>query len=592
MKIKSTEELKEYREKLIKSRNLQKTTIVICNGAGCLALGGKTLSQLFESEIKKRGLDIEILKTGCPGFCERGPLVTILRPQTPASRLQTPLPQNIFYTKVTSSDVSLIIEETIIKGNIIERLLYCDPNTKEKIPKAEDIPFYKKQTRRLLSLQEKIDPTDISHYIEFGGYSALSKALSMKQDEIISEVKKSGLRGRGGGGFPTGLKWEFLKKETNETKYIICNADEGDPGAFMDRALMEGNPHLILEGMLICGFATGSKEGFVYVRAEYPLALKYITIAISEAEKFGLLGENILGSGFNFIIKVREGAGAFVCGEETALIASIEGKRGMPRPRPPYPINSGLFEKPTLINNVETFANIAYIITNGAADYASIGTPTSKGTKIFALAGKVEHTGLVEVGMGTTLREIIFEIGGGIPDGREFKGVQLGGPSGGCLSSKDLDLPIDYESLIGAGTMMGSGGMIVMDEVNCMVELARFFLEFVQNESCGKCVPCRIGTKKMLNILTRLTKGKGKNEDIEELKRLAKLIKESSLCGLGQTAPNPVLSTIKNFPEDYRIHIEEKFCPLCKSKGVFPVRHWSSSKPEKVNVSCASQEIS
>ncbi|MEW6007744.1 MAG: NuoF family protein [bacterium] len=540
----------------------------MCNGAGCLALGAKRLSELFESEVKKRNLNVEILKTGCPGFCERVPLVSIF-------------PQDIFYSKITNDDVSLIIEETIIKGKVIDNLLYEDPNTKEKIIKTSDIPFYKKQTRRLLSLNGKIDPTNISHYIQYNGYSALSLALSMKQDEIIEEVKKSGLQGRGGGGFPTGLKWEFLKKEASSVKYIICNADEGDPGAFMDRALMEGNPHLILEGMIIGGYATGAKEGFVYVRTEYPLALKHITIAIKEAEKLGFLGENILGSGFSFKIKVREGAGAFVCGEETALIASIEGKRGMPRPRPPYPIKSGLFGKPTLINNVETFANIPYIIQNGGDNYALMGTKTSKGTKIFALAGKVKNTGLVEVAMGTTLKEIIFEIGGGILGEREFKAVQLGGPSGGCLSSKDLDIGVDYESLILKGAMMGSGGMIVMDETNCMVELARFFMEFVQNESCGKCVPCRIGTKKMLDILTRLTKGKGKQEDIPELKRLAKLIKESSLCGLGQTAPNPVLSTMENFPEDYRVHIEEKFCPLCKSKGVFPVRHWSFSKPEE-----------
>ncbi|MEW6102494.1 MAG: NuoF family protein [bacterium] len=568
MKIRSVNELSEYRERIVKSHNPKKTTISICNGAGCLALGAKTLSELFENDVKKRNLDIEILKTGCPGFCEKGPLVTIF-------------PQGIFYSKVTSDDVSLIIDETIIKGKIIDRLLYEDPNTKEKIKKVSDVPFYKKQTRRLLSLNDKIDPTNISHYIQYNGYSALSLALFIPQDEIIKEVKKSGLRGRGGGGFPTGMKWEFLKKENASVKYIICNADEGDPGAFMDRALMEGNPHLILEGMIIGGYATGSTEGFVYVRTEYPLALKHITIAIQDAEKLGFLGENILGSGFSFKIKVREGAGAFVCGEETALIASIEGKRGMPRPRPPYPIKSGLFGKPTLINNVETFVNIPYIIQNGGDDYAKIGTKTSKGTKIFALAGKVKNTGLVEVAMGTTLKEIIFEIGGGILGEREFKAVQLGGPSGGCLSSKDLDIGVDYESLILKGAMMGSGGMIVMDETNCMVELARFFMEFVQNESCGKCVPCRIGTRKMLDILTRLTKGKGKQEDILELKRLAKLIKESSLCGLGQTAPNPVLSTINNFPEDYRVHIEEKFCPLCKSKGVFPVRHFKPEEPKK-----------
>lgn len=559
--------LREYKKELIKSYDTN-ITISICNGAGCLALGGNTLSLLFEQEIKKRSIPARILKTGCPGLCERGPIVVIL-------------PKNVFYCKVTSEDIPLIIEETLIKGNIIERLLYENPITKEKVISFDEVPFYKKQTRRLLSFHDKIDPTSIEDYIRYNGYSALEKALSMKPDEIISEVKKSSLRGRGGGGFPTGLKWELLKNETSSIKYIICNGDEGDPGAFMDRALMEGNPHLILEGMIICGFATGSNQGFIYVRTEYPLALKHIRIAIERAYELGFLGENILGSDFSFRIKEKEGAGAFVCGEETALIASIEGKRGMPRPRPPYPIKSGLNGKPTLINNVETFANISYIINNGSSDYASIGTETSKGTKIFALAGKVNHTGLVEVAMGTTLREIIFEIGGGIPDGREFKAVQLGGPSGGCLSEKHLDLPVDYETLVSAGAIMGSGGMIVMDETNCMVELARFFLGFVQNESCGKCVPCRIGTKKMLNILTKLTKGKGKAEDVEELKRLGRLMRESSLCGLGQTAANPVLSTIENFPEDYKIHIEEKFCPLCKSRGVFPVRHWKEEK-EKI----------
>lgn len=568
-RITSPNKLKAYRESLIKSYNERKTTISICNGAGCLAIGANILSSSFEEKIKERHIEARILKTGCHGFCEKGPIVVVL-------------PKNVFYANVKSEDVPLIIEETIIKGNIIERLLYENPITKEKTIKPEDIPFYKEQVKRLLFLNDKIDPTNIEDYIRYNGYAALSKALSMKPDEIINEIKKSCLRGRGGGGFPTGLKWESLKAENAPIKYIICNADEGDPGAFMDRALMEGNPHLIIEGMLICAFATGSNEGFVYVRTEYPLALKHITIAILKAKEYGFWGKNILGSDFSFNIKVREGAGAFVCGEETALIASIEGKRGMPRPRPPYPIKSGLFEKPTLINNVETFANIPYIINNGSLDYASIGTEKSKGTKIFALAGKVNHTGLVEVPMGVTLRKIIFEIGGGIPNEMEFKAVQLGGPSGGCLSSKYLDLPLDYETLSEAGAMMGSGGMIIMDETNCMVELARFFLEFVQNESCGKCVPCRIGTKKMLNILTKLTRGKGKEEDIDELERLAKLIKASSLCGLGQTAPNPVLSTIKNFPEDYRIHIEEKFCPLCKSKGVFPVRHWGEESKKNL----------
>jgi NADH-quinone oxidoreductase subunit F len=551
MKLKSPEELNRYREVINKSKETGKIRLNICGGTGCLAFGADGVITTFLEEIKKRGLEekVEVRVTGCPGFCEKGPLVTIL-------------PKGIFYQRVAIEDVNEIISSTIIKGEIIERLVYKDPTTQEKIIYEAEIPFYKKQKRIVLGNNGLIDPTQIDHYIGVGGYAALSKVLtSMTPFEVIEEVKKSGLRGRGGAGFPTGLKWSYCRDAPGEPKYIICNADEGDPGAFMDRAILEGNPHLVIEGMLIAAYAIGAKEGYVYVRAEYPLAIKHIRIAVSQAEDLGLLGDNILGTDFSFHLKIKEGAGAFVCGEETALIASIEGKRGMPRPRPPFPSQSGLFGKPTNINNVETFANIAYIILNGGENYAKIGTQNSKGTKIFALAGKINNTGLVEVPFGITLREIIFDIGGGIPKGRKFKAVQLGGPSGGCLPSKYLDLPIDYDSLVSVGAMMGSGGMIVMGETNCMVEIARYFMEFIQNESCGKCTPCRIGTKRMQEILTRITQGEGKEEDIETLLHLGKVIKDTALCGLGQTAPNPVISTIEHFREEYEMHIKKKKCP-------------------------------
>ncbi|MEW6617996.1 MAG: NADH-quinone oxidoreductase subunit NuoF [bacterium] len=557
-KLKSVSELNAYRESIIKTKDPNKICITICGGTGCLAFGAEGVISAFQEEIKKQGLNnVDVIRTGCPGFCERGPIVVIL-------------PQRISYQKVAIEDVSEIVSSTIIKGEIIERLLYEDPLTGHKIIYEQEIPFYKKQKRILLSNSGLIDPTQINHYIERSGYSALSKILtSMAPDKVIEEVKKSGLRGRGGGGFPTGLKWSFCRKAEGEPKYLICNADEGDPGAFMDRALLEGNPHLVLEGMLIAAYAIGSTEGYVYVRAEYPLASKNIRLACDQAKELGLLGDNILGTDFSFHLKIKEGAGAFVCGEETALMASIEGKRGMPKPRPPFPAQSGLWGKPSNINNVETFANIPHIILNGGENYAQIGTEKSKGTKIFALAGKINNTGLVEVPMGTILREVIFDIGGGIPRGRKFKAVQLGGPSGGCLTSKELDLPIDYDTLVAAGAMMGSGGMIVMDETNCMVEIARFFLEFVQSESCGKCTPCRIGTKRMLEIVTRITRGEGREEDIDTLIKMAKIIKDSSLCGLGQTAPNPVLSTIEHFRDEYEIHIKEKRCPAHVCEGLY-----------------------
>ncbi|MFH0774114.1 MAG: NADH-quinone oxidoreductase subunit NuoF [bacterium] len=546
--LQSIEELNLHRESL--KRDPNKPCITICGGTGCLAFGARGVIEVFATELKKNGLEdrVDVMATGCPGFCERGPIVVIL-------------PQKILYQQVAIEDIGEIISSTIIKEEVIDRLLYKDPLTGEKIIREDDIPFYKKQKRLILQENSQVDSTKINSYISIKGYSGLARVLSLMTPEaVIEEVKKSGLRGRGGAGFPTGAKWELCKKEKGEPKYIICNADEGDPGAFMDRAVLEGNPHLIIEGMLIAAYAIGAREGYIYVRAEYPLAVENTKMAIAQAEDLGLLGDKILGTCFSFHLKIKEGAGAFVCGEETALIASIEGKRGMPKPRPPFPARSGLFGKPTNINNVETFANIRQIILDGGENYAKIGTEKSKGTKIFALAGKINHTGLVEVPMGTTLNEVIFGIGGGIPKGRRFKAVQLGGPSGGCLTEKHLNIAIDYDTLIEHGAMMGSGGMIVMDESNCMVEIARFFLEFVQSESCGKCTPCRIGTKRMLEIVTKMTEGSAKEGDIERLIEMGKIIKDSSLCGLGQTAPNPVLSTITNFRDEYEEHIREKKC--------------------------------
>ncbi|MGC8810152.1 MAG: NADH-quinone oxidoreductase subunit NuoF [bacterium] len=550
-KLNSEKDLAEFRDELIKKRDPNKTCVTICGGTGCRAWGSEQVRMAFIQEIKDRGLanKIEVMRTGCHGFCERGPVVVIL-------------PREIFYQQVVVEDVSEIVTQTLIKDQIISRLLYTDPATGQKIIYDHEVPFYKRQLRKVFSDNGRIDPTEIEDYIARGGYLALSRVLfTMSPEQVIEEVEKSGLRGRGGAGFPTGRKWRFTKNAPGREKYIVCNADEGDPGAFMDRSVLEGNPHLVLEGMLIAAYAIGAEKGYVYVRAEYPLAVQHLKIAMAQAEELGLLGERILGSSFNFHLKIKEGAGAFVCGEETALLASIEGKRGMPRARPPFPALAGLWGKPTNINNVETFANIRSIILEGAEKYAAIGTAGSKGTKIFSLTGKINNTGLVEVPMGTTLRQVIYDIGGGIPKGRKFKAAQMGGPSGGCLPAKYLDLPIDYESLTEAGSMMGSGGMIVMDEKTCMVDIARFFLSFTQDESCGKCVPCRVGTKRMLEILTRITKGEGREEDIDLLLEMGQNIKDSALCGLGQTCPNPVLSTINHFRDEYEAHIKEKYCP-------------------------------
>ena len=525
--------------------------VLICGGTGCKSAGSKEVQLAFSRAIEAKGLSDEVMvvETGCHGFCEHGPLVIVY-------------PEGTFYCQVKAEDVEEIVESHLFKGRIVERLLYHEPLTHESIPNYSEINFYKKQHRLVLENCGAINPEQIEEYIAVGGYEALAKAVTtMSPEDVIEEIKKSGLRGRGGGGFPTGMKWQFAKASVSDKKYVICNADEGDPGAFMDRSVLEGDPHKILEGMAVCGYAIGADEGYIYVRAEYPLAIKRLRIAIEQAEAMGLLGENIFGSGFSFKLHIKEGAGAFVCGEETALMASIEGKRGMPRPRPPFPAVAGLWGKPTNINNVETFGNVAAIITNGADWYAGFGTEKSKGTKVFALTGKINNTGLAEVPMGITMREIIYDIGGGINGGKKFKAVQIGGPSGGCLPESMLDLSIDYDSLTAAGAMMGSGGLVVMDEDTCMVDVAKFFLNFTQSESCGKCTPCREGTKRMLEVLTRITEGQGREGDIELLEELARNIKETALCGLGQTAPNPVLSTLKYFRHEYEAHIKEKRCP-------------------------------
>lgn len=535
--------------------------ILICTGTGCVSSGSSKLTEKLTEELEKRGLinDFKIVNTGCHGFCEQGPIVIVE-------------PENVFYCRVTAADVEELVESHLVNGQMVERLLYTEPVSKQKVKHYDEITFYNKQKRIVLQRCGHIDPESIDDYLNTHGYEGFKKALTMKPMEIIEEVKKSGLRGRGGAGFPTGLKWEFTYKAEGDKKYVVCNADEGDPGAFMDRSILEGDPHSVIEGMLIAAYAIGADEGYVYVRAEYPLAIRRLAIAIEQAEERGFLGNNILGSGFNFHLKIKAGAGAFVCGEETALLASIEGKRGMPRVRPPFPAQKGLWGKPTNINNVETFANVPHILRHGADWYASIGTEKSKGTKVFALTGKLKNTGLVEVPMGITMREIIFDIGGGIQGDKEFKAVQIGGPSGGCLTKDHLDLPIDYDSLTQAGAMMGSGGLVVMDETTCMVDVARFFLRFTQAESCGKCTPCREGTKRMLEILTRIVEGKGTEEDLERLEKLGKIIKTTSLCGLGQTAPNPVLTTLRYFRHEYEAHIREKRCPAGACKDLILYR--------------------
>ena len=532
---------------------LYRSHVLVCGGTGCTSSGSAKLIERFENQLAEKGLDkeVKVVRTGCFGLCEAGPVVIVY-------------PEGTFYSRVKVEDVDEIVSEHLLKGRRVQRLVYVDHKTHESsVQKSlSEIGFYKKQHRVALRNCGVIDPENIDEYIAFDGYKALAKALTeMTPEQVIQEVLDSGLRGRGGAGFPTGKKWQFARASQAEHKYFVCNADEGDPGAFMDRSLLEGDPHAILEAMAIGGYAIGADEGWIYVRAEYPIAVKRLERAIEQAHEYGLLGKNIFGTDFSFDIHIRLGAGAFVCGEETALMASIEGKRGEPRPKPPFPAVKGLFESPTNINNVETLGNIAQIILKGSAWFRSIGTERSPGTKVFALGGKINNTGLVEVPMGIPLRTIIEDIGGGCPNGKKFKAVQTGGPSGGCIPASLLDTPVEYDTLTSIGAMMGSGGMIVMDEDNCMVDIARFFLDFTVDESCGKCTPCRIGTRRMLEILERITQGKGEEGDIEKLQELAESIKSSALCGLGQTAPNPVLSTIKYFRDEYEAHIREKRCP-------------------------------
>ena len=524
--------------------------ILVCAGTGCHASESEQIYEMLKDEISRKGLssDVQIIRTGCFGFCEKGPIVKIQ-------------PDNTFYVEVKPADAREIIDEHVIKGRKVERLLYSDPKTEEHIADSKHMGFYLKQLRIALRNCGIIDPENIDEAIARDAYQALGKVLTeLSPQEAIGVIKDSGLRGRGGAGFPAGLKWEIAAKNEADQKYVVCNADEGDPGAFMDRSILEGDPHSVLEAMAICGYCIGATEGFIYIRAEYPLAIKRLNVAIAQAREYGLLGENIFGTDFSFEISLKYGAGAFVCGEETALINSMEGKRGEPTNKPPYPAERGYLGKPTNVNNVETFANIPIIILKGADWFSSIGTEKSKGTKVFALAGKINNVGLIEVPMGITLREIIYEIGGGIKGGKKFKAVQTGGPSGGCLTEKHLDTPIDYESLTASGSMMGSGGMIVLDEDDCMVSVAKFYLEFIVEESCGKCAPCRIGNKRLYETLERITQGKGTQEDLEKLKNLSSVIRDTSLCGLGQTAPNPVLSTLSNFMEEYDEHVFEKKC--------------------------------
>ena len=525
--------------------------VLVCAGTGCTSSGCKAVEDSMQAEIAKLGLEneVKIVETGCFGFCKIGPIVMVY-------------PEGSFYCHVKSEDAPELVSEHLLKGRMVERLLYRDVQNPKPTAFFTDIDFYKKQQRVALANCGSIDAESIEEYIGVDGYQALAQAVTqMTPAEVIHAVKQSGLRGRGGGGFSTGLKWEFAARSAGPTKYVVCNADEGDPGAFMDRSILEGDPHSIIEAMAIAGYAIGASQGYVYVRAEYPIAVNRLAIAIDRARQLGVLGDGIFGTKFNFDLSIRLGAGAFVCGEETALLASIEGKRGMPKPRPPYPAVKGLWDKPTLINNVETFANIPKILTKGPEWFAAMGTEKSKGTKVFALAGNINNTGLVEVPMGITLREIIYDIGGGIPNKKAFKACQTGGPSGGCLPASYLDTPVDYDNLIAVGSMMGSGGLIVMDESNCMVDVARFFLEFTQEESCGKCVPCREGTKRMLEILEGITKGHGTLEDIELLAELSETIKGASLCGLGQTAPNPVLATLRFFHNEFMAHVVDKKCP-------------------------------
>ncbi len=550
-RLKSVRELEQLRQSIIEGKDTTRITISVCGGTGCRAMGAEDVVDAFAEEIEKKELParVEFKETGCHGFCERGPVVVIG-------------PKKIFYQKVKPEDVPGIIDKTVIKGEIVRRLLYTDPATNREIIYESDVPFYKKQTRLILGANGEIDPTDIEQYITAGGYSALAKVISrLSPEQVVNEITKSGLRGRGGGGFPTGRKWQSCRIAKNDIKYVLCNADEGDPGAYQDRSILEGNPHSILEGMIIGAYAIGSHQGYIYVRNEYPLAVEHARTAIGQALDYGFLGENILGSGFDFRVTINKGGGAFVCGESSALIASLEGKLGEPKAKYVHMSEKGLWDRPSLLNNVKTWANVPLIINKGAEWYTKIGTAGSKGTMVFSLVGKINNTGLVEVPMGITLRQMIFEIGGGIPGGRKFKAVQTGGPSGGCIPESLLDTPVDFDELTKLGSMMGSGGMIVMDEDNCMVDVARYFIEFLKGESCGKCTPCREGLAKLSEILDRITHGEGKPEDLQTMTDLAEVLDSGALCALGRTAANPVLSTLRYFKDEYMAHIIDKKCP-------------------------------
>ncbi|MBP2026252.1 NADH-quinone oxidoreductase subunit F [Acetoanaerobium pronyense] len=594
-RIDSFKTLMDKQSELMPILNLRKESmesseykeLLICGGTGCVSSQSNLLLENLNSEIEKHGLSDKVKAsiTGCFGFCEKGPIVKVF-------------PEDVFYVEVTPDDAAELVKSHLVDGHKLERLLYEEPTIKEKVNTQHEMEFYKKQERIALRNCGLINPELIEEYIANRGYEALGRCISeMTPEEVIEEVKLSGLRGRGGGGFPTGLKWEFTRRPKSEVKYVVCNADEGDPGAFMDRSILEGDPHSIIEAMAINGYAVGAQKGFVYIRAEYPLAISRLKTALNQARESGLLGKNIMGTDFSFDIEIKYGAGAFVCGEETALIHSIEGSRGEPTTKPPFPAESGLWEKPTSVNNVETFANVPSIILNGASWFNKIGSETSKGTKVFALAGKINNVGLVEVPMGITLREIIYEIGGGIKDGKAFKAVQTGGPSGGCITADQLDVAIDYESLSSIGSMMGSGGMIVIDEDNCIVDIAKFYLEFTVEESCGKCTPCRVGNKRLYEMLTKITEGKATIEDLDAMKNLAETIKMTSLCGLGQTAPNPVLSTMNFFYDEYLAHVQDKTCPsgVCQSLlkyTVVPEKCIGCTKCARVcPVSCISGKV-
>lgn len=589
------EQLEQWKDQWRRGFEREKARILVCAGTGCVANGSLAVYEALKKEVEARGAyvtvdlllegektGVAVVKSGCHGFCEMGPLV----------RLE---PSGILYTKVKAEDAAEIVEALLSGGEPVARLLYRHPLTGQVYEAEHQIPFYHNQQRTALAHCGQIDPEDIREYVADGGYEGLKKALTqMTPEEVCQEIIASGLRGRGGGGFPTGRKWDLTRIEKGPKKYVVCNGDEGDPGAFMDRSLMEGDPHRVLEGMAIAGYAIGADEGYIYVRAEYPLAVQRLKTAIAQAKEYGLLGQNILGTGFNFELKIKEGAGAFVCGEETALLASIEGRRGMPSPKPPFPAQSGLWGKPTLINNVETFANVAQIIVKGAAWFSSIGAENNTGTKTFAITGQVANTGLIEVPLGTTLRQVVFEIGGGIRGGKKFKAVQIGGPSGGCLTEEHLDLPLDFDSLKAAGAMIGSGGLVIMDENTCMVEVARFFMNFTQNESCGKCVPCREGTKRMLEILQRAVDGEGRPEDVDLLQELAEAVRDGSLCGLGKTAPNPVLTMLKYFKDEYIAHVVEKRCPagVCSALKGYQIDPEKCKGCSKCARACPVQAIS